>query len=110
MLSRFEIDVISMRHDQVWVGIQDIEKCVQLIREQDVVVGAKRAVSRFDRCNREADLLMDRRRGIVDIMHDIQPSPADRLAVLRQGVTRAGVEHTDWIGEPPGSQISEQPA
>jgi hypothetical protein len=80
-----------MGDHQLGVRVQDIQQAVQLIREQDIVVGAKGTIGRFNQGDAEFDFLMDRDRRIIDLMNDVEASPANRLPIFRQGLTRTGI-------------------
>jgi hypothetical protein len=41
ILAGLEIDTVAVGDDQGRVGVENLEKSIQFIREQDIVVGAK---------------------------------------------------------------------
>ena len=95
-LPRLEIDVVPMGDLQIPVGVQDIQQAVQFIREQDVVVGAKGTVGRFDGGEAELHFLMDWDRGVVNFVNDVEPATptvsrfSDKFSPELESRTRTG--------------------
>ena len=44
ILAGLEIDIVAVGDDQGRVGVENLEKSIQFIREQDIVVGAKETI------------------------------------------------------------------
>jgi hypothetical protein len=107
---RLEIEIVAVSSDKLGVGIQKIEKMIEIAREQDVVVGTKRAVRCFYRLCPASELNTADYRTVADEMLDGEPILADALAIFSHHIGCTGVEDADRACKPPSRQIAEQAA
>ena len=81
-----------------------------MVREQNVVVGAKGTIGRLDRLSSISKLCDDGGRGVIDVMANVEPDLADRLSVLCKRLCGTRIEDADRVLEAARGKIAEQAA